>query len=155
MAGLDLGDLLTLVQTIAIIVALLTTLYFSRRQVRAFAVDLETRALNDIDDKFQRLTELFAERPQLVDVIAKGEGRGSEEPVAYYILSFCAHIFRLRSRGILGDNEWAGWRAWMQNAFRLGSIGRLWTAEQIGRWFDPAFRSFVERELLPVAPAAP
>ncbi len=154
MAGLDLGDLLTLVQTIAIIVALLTTLYFSRRQVQAFAVDLETRALNDIDDKFQRLTELFAERPQLVDVIAKGEGRGAEEPVAYYILSFCAHIFRLRSRGILGDNEWTGWRAWMQNAFRLGSIGRLWKAEQIGRWFDPAFRSFVERELLPVAPAA-
>ena len=51
MTGLGLSDALTLVQTIAIISTLVMTLYYTRRQLHAFSVDLETRVLNDLDEK--------------------------------------------------------------------------------------------------------
>lgn len=154
MAAIDLGEVLTLVQTIAIIGALLATLYFSQRQVRAVAVDLESRVLNDLDEKFHSLTDIFVARPEMIRVIYDSPtAPGPEVPVSYYTMSFCAHIFRMRQRGILGDNEWAGWLEWMRNAFRWGTIGRYWTQGEMGQWFDPAFRRFVDAELLPVAKA--
>ncbi|MFI5450345.1 MAG: hypothetical protein ACHQ03_11350 [Candidatus Bathyarchaeia archaeon] len=54
MAGLELSEVLTLVQTIAIIATLIMTLYFSRQQMRSLAVDIETRVLNDLDEKVHR-----------------------------------------------------------------------------------------------------
>lgn len=155
MSGFDLSALLSLVQTIAIIAALLVTLYFSRRQMQALSVDLETRVLNDLDEKFHRIGEIFIERPELVQSIYRTpQGVGPEVPFSYYILFFCAHIFHMRERGILKDNEWAGWLQWMKNAFRLGSLGATWKSTEMAGWVDPAFRQFVERELLPPSDAA-
>ncbi len=56
---LGLADLLSLVQTIAIIATLATTLYFSQRQIRSMAIRLETRVLNDLDEKIHRLVEIY------------------------------------------------------------------------------------------------
>ncbi|MCI4331332.1 MAG: hypothetical protein L3K19_05740 [Thermoplasmata archaeon] len=149
MSDLGFADLLTVVQTIAIISALLVTLYFSRRQMQAFTVDLETRVLNDLDEKFHRIGEIFIERPELVQSIYRtSEKVGPEVPFAYYVLFFCSHIFHMRQRGILRDNEWAGWLQWMRNVFQLGSLGRSWRETGMGAWVDPEFRGFVERELL-------
>ncbi|HXQ94256.1 MAG TPA: hypothetical protein VN864_03695 [Thermoplasmata archaeon] len=150
MADLGFSDLLSLVQTCAIIVALLTTLYFSRRQVQAFTKDLETRVLNDIDEKFHSIGEILIQQPELVQTIyASPETQAKEVPFSYYVLFFCAHIHHMRERGILQDNEWTGWSQWMKNAFQYGSLGRSWTDGQMGQWFDPSFRTFVETELLP------
>ena len=159
MVSFDLDQLLTLVQTIAIIAALVVTLYFSQRQVQAFSVDLESRVLNDIDEKFHHLAETFITSPTMVRTIYEGEGREDPAtPVEYYVVSFCAHIFHMRQRHLISDNEWAGGRAWIQNAFRFGSIGTDWRKKQMDIWFDPQFRKFVERELEPevvARPAAP
>ena len=150
MVDLGLPDLLSLVQTCAIIVALLLTVYFSRRQMQAFKVDLETRVLNDLDEKFHSIGEVLIERPELVQTIYNSpQTQGKEVPFSYYVMFFCAHIYHMRERGILQDNEWTGWLQWMRNAFRFGDLGRAWTATQMGQWFDPAFRRFVDGELLP------
>jgi hypothetical protein len=149
MADTGFSDLLSVVQTIAIIAALLVTLYFSRRQMQAFTVDLETRVLNDLDEKFHRIGEIFIERPELVQSIYRTTAHvSSEVPFTYYVVFFCAHIYHMRQRGVLQDNEWEGWLQWMRNAFRLGTLGQSWTEANIGSWVDPAFREFVERELL-------
>jgi hypothetical protein len=149
MSSLDFSDLLSLAQTVAIIGALLITLYFSRRQIATMEVDLETRVLNDLDEKFHRMGEMFIERPQLVSTIYTSRATlGPEVPFAYYVMAFCAHIFHMRERHILQDNEWAGWLAWMQNAFRHGNVGRYWKDGDMGTWFDPAFRDFVDQQLL-------
>jgi hypothetical protein len=66
----------------------------------------------------------------------------------YYLLFFCAHIYHMRQRGILGDNEWSGWLQWMRNAFQFGTIGQSWKDSEMGSWFDPAFRDFVNSELV-------
>ena len=150
MADFGFSDLLSLVQTSAIIVALVSTLYFSRRQVQAFARDLETRVLNDIDEKFHAIGEILIEQPELVQTIYRSpETLGKEVPFAYYVLFFCAHLHHMRERGVLQDNEWTGWLQWMRNAFRYGSLGRAWTEGEMGQWFDPSFRQFVDVELLP------
>lgn len=149
MSDLSLGDALTLVQTFAIIAALMITLYFSRRQVQAFATDLETRVLNDIDEKFHRIGEIFLERPELVRSIYQSpETVSVDTGFAYYLMAFCAHIYHMRERGILADNEWVGWLQWMKNAFRYGTIGHTWKATQMESWFDPAFQRFVDQVLL-------
>ena len=149
MPDLGITDILGLVQTIAIIAALLITLYFSRRQIQALRVDLETRVLNDVDEKFHHIAEMFIERPELNRIIYQGpSGATPEIPAAAYILYFCAHIFHMRQRGILADNEWAGWLQWMHTSFRFGTIATLWKAHEVEEWFDPAFRTFVESDLL-------
>jgi hypothetical protein len=154
MADLGFSDLLSVVQTGAIIVALVATLYFSQRQVYAVTKDLETRVLNDIDEKFHSIGEILIEQPDLVQTIfASPETIGKEIPFSYYVLFFCAHIHHMRERGVLQDNEWTGWYEWMKNAFRYGTLGRSWTEGQMGQWFDPAFRRFVDTELLPHAVA--
>lgn len=148
MASLGLSDLLTLVQTIAIIAALTITVYFWRRQMQAQARDLEARVLTDLSEQLHRIADIAIERPEMLRIISQRPGvQGSEVPYTYYILYFFAHIFHMRERGILRDNEWQGWLQWMKNAFRWGTIGRSWKEADMGAWFDPAFRSFVDRDL--------
>jgi hypothetical protein len=149
MTDFSLDDLLTLVQTAAIIVALFLTLYYSRRQARAFAVDLETRILSEIHGRFERIGDIFLERPELIrSIYQSSETPSADVPLAYYILFFCAHIYHMRQRGVLADNEWTGWLHWMKNAFRLGTIGAAWKDQQMESWFDPAFQRFVDQELM-------
>ncbi|MCI4365276.1 MAG: hypothetical protein L3K10_04355 [Thermoplasmata archaeon] len=149
MSALGLSEVLTLTQTLAIIGALVLTLYFSRRQLQALKEDLETRVLNDLDEKFHRLGEIFIDKPDLVRVIYDGpEAQSPEVPLAYYVLFFCAHIFHMRQRGILSDNEWVGWLAWIKNTFRQGRMGKYWHESRMEAWVDPAFKEFITREVL-------
>ncbi len=152
MSAVDFTELLSVAQTIAIVAALVATLYFSQRQQRAFAVDLETRVLNDVDDKFHRISEIILDHPNLVRTISTSPtDTAAEVPFSYYIAFFCAHVFHMRERGLLQDNEWAGWLQWMKNAFRNGTIANVWKYAQMESWFDPSFRAFVRTELLAAA----
>ncbi|MCI4352609.1 MAG: hypothetical protein L3K14_04395 [Thermoplasmata archaeon] len=155
MAGIDFPELLTLVQTVAIIVAIIIAVYFSRRQIQALAADLEARVLNDLDEKLHRMGEIFMEKPDYVRVlndVPPAEGGEAafapEAAFAYYVMFFCAHCFHMRQRGILSDNDWAGWLQWTKNAFQHGRLGNYWKDAQMHAWVDPAFREFVEREIL-------
>jgi hypothetical protein len=149
MSEFDLEDLLTLVQTAAIIVALFLTLYYSRRQARAFAVDIETRVLSEIHGRFEKIGDLFLDRPELIRAIYQTpEALTVDTPLAFYILYFCAHIYHMRQRGVLADNEWAGWLKWMKTAFRSGTIGTVWKDQRMESWFDPDFQRFVNAELM-------
>jgi hypothetical protein len=158
----DLGfpELLTLVQTVAIIVAIIIAVYFSRRQIESLAADTEARVLNDLDEKLHRIGEIFMEKPEFVRVLnelpptAGADTEFSPEAAfAYYVMFFCAHCFHMRQRGILSDNDWAGWLQWTKNAFRNGRLGKYWKEAQMEAWVDPAFREFVVREIL-VPPTA-
>jgi hypothetical protein len=151
MSDFSFEDLLALVQTVAIIAALLITLYFSRRQMLALKVDLESRVLADINEQFHNIGQLFIERPELISAIHQSPYKvGPEIGFAYYVLYFCAHIFHMRQRGILADNEWTGWLQWMRNAFQQGTLASTWKEISMESWFDPAFAEFVRTDLLSV-----
>jgi hypothetical protein len=156
MVNIDPAEILTLVQTVAIIVAIVIAVYFSRRQIQALTTDLEARVMNDLDEKLHRIGEIFMEKPDFVRMLddtipsagPSGEGFGPEAAFAYYVMFFCSHCFHMRQRGILSDNDWAGWLQWTKNAFQRGRLGRYWREAGMADWVDPAFRKFVEQDIL-------
>jgi hypothetical protein len=39
----------------------------------------------------------------------------------------------------------------MKSAFEQGTIKEIWKSKiEMGKWFDPAFQEFVDKELLPL-----
>jgi hypothetical protein len=81
-------------------------------------------------------------------------GTRPEVAACYYIAFMCSHIYHMRQRGILGDNEWQGWLQWTKNSFRFGSIAKYWKEAEMETWFDPAFRDFVNKEILSSTPGS-
>jgi hypothetical protein len=149
MASLGFSDVLSIVQSVGVIGALAVTLYFSRISVQAQKTDLETRILNDLDEKLHNMADMFITDPNLIKVIYDAPpGVGRETPASYYILFMCAHAFHMRERDVLGDNEWEGWLQWMKNAFKYGTVGKQWKDQGMEMWFDPSFRDFVNKEIL-------
>src|SRR5207244_11815704 len=111
MVDVGFPELLTLVQTVAIIAAIVIAVYFSRRQIEALENDLEARVMNDLDEKLHRIGEVFMGRPEFVRVLSgvpAAPGGGAEVAFAFYVMFFCSHCYHMRQRGILTDNDWAG-----------------------------------------------
>jgi hypothetical protein len=107
--------------------------------------------MNDLDEKLHRIGEIFMERPDFVRILndaPSGNEFGAEVAFAFYVMFFCAHCYHMRQRGILSDNDWAGWLQWTKNAFRSGRLGNYWKEAEMQKWVDPAFREFVNREIL-------
>jgi hypothetical protein len=149
MVDLGFPELLTLVQTVAIIVAIVIAVYFSRRQIQALAGDLEARVMNDLDEKLHRMGEILLEKPDFVRIINEAPTTaGPEVAFAYYVMFFCSHCYHMRQRGILSDNDWAGWLQWTRNAFQRGRLRKYWTDTEMEAWVDPALREFINREIL-------
>jgi len=101
-------------------------------------LDLETRVLNDLDEKLHGLTSISIDSPKLIKMVYDTPYEVTEEiPYAYYILFMCAHAYHMRERKILSENEWAGWLQWMKNAFRQGKLPTYWKDKEIEAWFAP------------------
>ncbi len=149
MADLGLADVLSLAQTIGIVGTMIITLYFSTRITKSLAVDVETRVLNDLDEKIHGFAEIMLDRPQMLKVIYNQPSTFTQEVVvSYYVMFICSHVYHMRQRKVLRDNEWAGWLQWMKNAFQFGTMEKDWRELEMGRWFDPAFRNFVDNEMI-------
>jgi len=91
------------------------------------------------------------ERPEPIRVVSKIESDWSSEVAfAYHILFTFAHVFHMRKRKVLSDNEWTGWLQWVKSAFDQGVINEIWKRKiEMEKWFDPAFQEFVDKELIP------
>jgi hypothetical protein len=151
MVDIGFSDVLSLAQTIGIMATLVLTFYFSKRQIQSLSVDVETRILNDLDEKLRRNSEMLIEHPEMLEVIyADRPSNWRRETIfSYYILFMLSHVYHMRRRKVLRDNEWAGWVQWMKNAFLYGTIQNDWKEMEMGSWFDPAFRNFIDREIMP------
>ena len=60
-------------EAIGIIATLFVILYFSRKQTQTLSVDIETKILNDLDERIHEMTRMGIEQPQLINVISKSE----------------------------------------------------------------------------------
>jgi hypothetical protein len=132
---------------------MLIVLYFSRKQTQALSVDIETKVLNDLDEKMQGLAQMAIERPELIKILSNVQSDWSAEiAFTYHILNTFAHVFHMRQRKVLSDNEWTGWLRWMKSAFEQGKIKEYWESNlEVEKWFDPAFEEFINKELTPAA----
>ena len=134
-------------EALGIIGTMFVVLYFSRKQMQALSVDIETKVLNDLDEKVRKMAEI--EKPSMQKVIYKLEKPSEELAFAYYILFICSHVYAMRQRKVLNDDEWIRWLLWMRNCFKYGIIGEQWKQVRSERWFNPDFENFLNEEIMP------
>ena len=153
MSELGLVEYFSMAEALGIIATMLIVLYFSRKQTQALSVDIETKVLNDLDEKMQGLAQMAIERPELIKILSNVQSDWSAEiAFTYHILNTFAHVFHIRQRKVLSDNEWTGWLRWMKSAFEQGKIKEYWESNlEVEKWFDPAFEEFINKELTPAA----
>jgi hypothetical protein len=144
MAELGLAEYFGMGEALGIIATLFVILYFSRKQMQSLSVDVQTKVLNDLDEKVRKMAEIIMQK-----VIYKLEKPSDELAFAYYILFICSHAYAMRQRKVLNDHEWTGWLQWMKNCFKYGTIGEQWKQIQTERWLNPDFENFVNEEIMP------
>jgi hypothetical protein len=149
MAELGLAEYFGMGEALGIIATLFVILYFSRKQMQSLSVDVQTKVLNDLDEKVRKMAEIIIEKPSMQKVIYKLEKPSDELAFAYYILFICSHAYAMRQRKVLNDHEWTGWLQWMKNCFKYGTIGEQWKQIQTERWLNPDFENFVNEEIMP------
>ncbi|HEX9319727.1 MAG TPA: hypothetical protein VF884_12410 [Nitrososphaeraceae archaeon] len=153
MTEIGLAEYFSMGEAIGIIGTLFVILHFSRKQTQSLSVDIETKVLNDLAQRMHALHEILIERPQLIKVVSKIDANSPEIAYSYDILFTFSHVFHMRQRKVLNDNEWIGWLRWVKSAFQQGAIMEIWQSTiEMEKWFDPAFQEFVNRELVPRVP---
>ena len=153
MVEIGLAEYFGMGEAIGIIATMFVVLYFSRKQMEALSVDIETKVLSDLDLRLREITRMMIDRPELIKVVSKVESDWSSDVAySYHILFTFAHVFHMRTRNVLSDNEWTGWLRWMKSAFDQGMIKDIWKSKiEMEKWFDPAFQEFVDKELIPLS----
>jgi hypothetical protein len=149
MVEVGIAEYFGMAEALGIIGTMFVVLYFSRKQMQSLSVDVQTKVLNDLDEKVRKMAEIIVEKPSMQKVIYKLENPSDELAFAYYILFICSHAYAMRQRKVLNDDDWTGWLQWMRNCFKYGTIGEQWKQIQSERWFNPAFEEFINREIIP------
>ena len=150
MTEIGIAEYFGIGEAVGIIATLFVIMYFSSKEMQALSVDIETKVLNDLAERMHALHQIVIKSPELIKVVSKVDANSPEVAYAYDILFTFAHVFHMRKRKVLSDNEWTGWLRWMKSAFEQGTIKDLWkTNIDMEKRFDPDFQNFVEKELIP------
>ena len=149
MAEFGLVEYFAIGEAVGIVATLFVAFYYSRKQMQKLSTDLETKVLNDLNDKLHGIAEVALARPEVGELLDRESANMStKESAAMYILYVYAYGFQMRQRGVLRENEWAGWIGLIRSAFRKGTIGEYWKAIEPENWFDPEFRDFINNEII-------
>jgi hypothetical protein len=154
MTEVGIAEYFSMAEALGIIATLFVILYFSRKQMQKLSIDIETKIINDLDERIHDLTGIMILRPELIKVVDNVQrDLSSDVAYAFHILYTFAHAYHMRQRGVVSDNEWTGWLRWMRSAFRHGTINEIWKNNvEVEKWFDPAFQEFIDKELASVRP---
>ena len=150
MVEIGIIEIFSMGGALGIIGSMFVVLYFSRKQMQILSKDIETKILNDMDERIRGITQMGVERPELIKVISNIPANycSPEVSFAYYILYTYAHVFHMWKRGVVNDNEWRGWLRYMKSAFEQGTIAETWKNIDARKWFDPDFEEFINKELV-------
>jgi hypothetical protein len=149
MIELTLVDFFVVGEAIGIAATFVVSLYYSRKQMQKLSINIESKILNDLDDKMHHLSELAIARPELAEIFDRNAGSQSpKEACAMYALNVFSYAFHMHQRGILRKNEWNGWLRLITTVFKEGTIGDYWRASELEAWFDPEFQDFINNEIL-------
>jgi hypothetical protein len=151
MVEVGLAEYFGIGEALGIIGTMFVILYFSRKHIQRLTVDIETKVLNDLEERMQSLTKKTVDRPELIKIISKDEPDWTPEMAFVYEMLFTfSHAYHMRQRKVLRDNEWTGWLRRMRNCFEEGKIMEYWKSGlELEKWFDPAFEDFINKEIIP------
>jgi hypothetical protein len=152
MVEVGIAEYFSIGEALGIIGTMFIVLYFSRKQMQSLSVDIETKVLNDLDEKMHGLTRMAVERPELIRIVSNVESDLTEEiAFTYHLLHTFAHTYHMYQRKVVSDNEWTGWLRMMRSCFEQGKIREYWESNlELEKWFDPAFEEFINKELIPM-----
>ena len=89
MSGLGIAEYFGIGEAVGIMATFFITLYYSRKGIRNLRIDLETKVLNDLDDKLHGVIETIVHKPTLARVVEKeGTATQSEEVVFSYAILY-------------------------------------------------------------------
>ena len=148
MVEVGIAEYFGMAEALGIIGTMFVVLYFSRKQMQSLSVDVQTKVLNDLDEKVRKMAEIIIEKPSMQKVIYKLENPSDELAFAYYILFICSNAYAMRQRKVLNDDDRTGWLQWMRNCFKYGTIGEHWKLIQTERWLNPEFENFLNKEVI-------
>jgi hypothetical protein len=148
MVEVGIAEYFGMAEALGIIGTMFVVLYFSRKQMQSLSVDVQTKVLNDLDEKVRKMAEIIIEKPSMQKVIYKLENPSDELAFGYYILFICSHAYAMRQRKVINDDDWTGWLHWMRNCFKYGTIGEQWKLIQSERWLNPDFENFLNKEII-------
>jgi hypothetical protein len=69
MVEIGIVEIINLGGALGIIGTMFIVLYFSRKQAQGFTLDIETKILNDLDEKVRKMAEIIIEIPSMQKVI--------------------------------------------------------------------------------------
>jgi hypothetical protein len=148
MIELTIVDYFIMGEAVGIVSTFIATLYYSRKQMQKISTDIESTILSDLADKMHHLTEIAIARPDLSEIFIRNESNSPKRACAHYTLSVYEHALHMYKRGILKDNAWNGWLRLIKGTFKEGTIGDYWKETEIGEWFDPDFRDFINNDII-------
>jgi hypothetical protein len=149
MVEIGIVEIIGMGGALGIIGTMFIVLYFSRKQAQGFTVDIETKILNDLDEKVRKMAEIIIEKPSLQKVMYKLEKPSEELAFAYYILFISSHAYSMHQRKVLKDDEWIRCVQWMRICFRYRTLSEQWKLIKSERWFNPDFENFINKEVAP------
>jgi hypothetical protein len=77
--------------------------------MQSLSVDIETKVLNNLDEKMHGLIQMAVERPELIRIVSNVESDLTEEiAFTYHLLHTFAHVYHMYQRKVVSDNEWTG-----------------------------------------------
>ena len=106
MSELGLAEFFGMPEALGIIGTMFVVLYFSRKQMKTLSTDIETKILNDMDERMREITQIGVGQPELIKVISNIPANYSSPEIAfaYYILYTFEHVFHMWQRGVLKDS---------------------------------------------------
>ena len=132
MIELTIVDYFVMGEAVGIVSTFIATLYYSRKQMQKVSMDIESKILNDLDDKMHNLSELSIARPELAEIFNREAGSQSpKDACAMYALNVFSYSFRMHKRKILRENEWNGWLRTIRTAFKEGTIEDYWKDSEL------------------------
>jgi hypothetical protein len=67
MVELPAPELISLAEAVGIIATLFVIFFFARKEMRHLSANIETKVLNDLNDKIHEMGQLMVHRPELVN----------------------------------------------------------------------------------------
>ena len=105
MTEIPIVDYFVMGEAVGIVLTFLVSLYYSRKQMQKLSTDIESKILNDLDDKLHNLLEKALAKPDVGKIFNRdASGQSAEEAGAVYALNISAYAFQMHKRGILKEN---------------------------------------------------
>ncbi|MBV9120939.1 MAG: hypothetical protein JOZ39_09540 [Chloroflexi bacterium] len=142
------------VQAFATLVLVVITAYYawaSRAMVREARANLQSTARLTLQDRLNRVSELFLEHPDLYASLCDPAATGKEHDQRFHIANLLVAVFeeayvQHHLEHSMSREDWRAWRTTISGLMRLPYLMGYW--EQVRHAYGASFANFVENELL-------